>query len=240
MSTRDEKETVRLIVAVSLLAAIGVSLTVLGLTGHVKDFWERLWDLFQSKEHMRAYVESWGTIAPVAFIIIQALQVVVAPIPGEFSGAAGGFIFGAWPNVIYSTAGLTLGSIGAFLAARIIGLPLVHLVVSRETLERFHFLSERRGTVLAFILYLFPGFPKDILCYVLGVSPMGFLNFLGACGLGRIPGTVMLSFSGSALYDENWALLAVVTGVCVLAVVIFFVFRQKIEVWLKKSGREGL
>jgi uncharacterized membrane protein YdjX (TVP38/TMEM64 family) len=236
MRPRDEKETGRLIVAVSLLAAIGVSLTVLAFTGHVKEGWERLWDLFQSREHMRAYVESWGAIAPAAFIMIQALQVVIAPIPGEFSGAVGGFIFGAWPNVIYSTIGLTLGSIVAFLAARIIGLPLVHLVVSRETLERFRFLSERRGTVLAFILYLFPGFPKDILCYVLGVSPMRFLNFLGACAFGRIPGTVMLSFTGSALYDENWSLLAVVTGVCVLALVIFFVFRQRIEVWIKKSG----
>jgi uncharacterized membrane protein YdjX (TVP38/TMEM64 family) len=240
MSARDEDETRRLIVAVGLLAVIGLSLTVLILTGHLKEFWDWLWSLFQNKEHMRAYVQSWGSIAPVAFIMIQALQVVMAPIPGELSGAAGGFIFGAWPNVVYSTVGLTLGSVAAFLAARIIGLPLVHLVVSKEILERFDFLSERRGTALAFILYLFPGFPKDILCYVLGVSPMGFLNFLVACSLGRIPGTVMLSFSGSALYDENWSLLAVMTGVCVVAVVIFFVFRRRIEMWLEKSGRESL
>jgi uncharacterized membrane protein YdjX (TVP38/TMEM64 family) len=82
---------------------------------------------------------------PAAFIVIQALQVVLAPIPGEFTGAVGGFIFGGVPTILYSSLGLTIGSIMAFLAARIMGLPLVRLFVSKTSLEKFHFLTERRG-----------------------------------------------------------------------------------------------
>lgn len=237
----NEKEDVsRLALAVSLLVGLALVLVVLALSGHLRPIIARLWEIFQNKEQLRAYVESWGAWAPAAFIVIQATQVVLAPIPGEFTGAVGGFIFGALPNVLYSSVGLTLGSTVAFLAARIIGLPLVKLVVGANSLEKLHFITERRGIVAAFVLFIIPGFPKDILSYLLGISPMGFLTFLMVCGLGRFPGTVMLSFSGSALYDENWSLLAGLSLTALTAVVVFFLYWQRIELWLKKAGRESL
>ena len=161
---------------------------------------------------MRAYVESWGSLAPAAFICLQTLQVVLAPIPGEFTGAVGGFIFGGLPTVLYSTIGLTVGSALAFYGARIVGQPLVKLVVPPRAMERFRFLTKRRGTFIAFILFIIPGFPKDILSYILGLSPMGFLPFIAVCTLGRIPGTVLLSFSGSALYNRNLDVFGVDIG----------------------------
>jgi uncharacterized membrane protein YdjX (TVP38/TMEM64 family) len=185
---------------------------------------------------MRLYVESWGSLAPLAFVLVQTLQVVIAPIPGELTGAVGGFIFGALPTVFYSSLGLTIGSALAFLAARIMGLPLVKLAVNEASLEKFHFLTERRGAILALVLFIIPGFPKDILSYILGLSPMGFGTFIMVCALGRIPGTVLLSFTGSAIFDENWTLLTVVTILCAIALTFFFVNRTRIEQWIRQIG----
>ena len=42
------------------------------------------------KLKLRGRLESLGPLAPVGFILIQALQVVVAPIPGEATGFLGG------------------------------------------------------------------------------------------------------------------------------------------------------
>ena len=135
---------------------------------------------------MRAYLQSWGPWAPLVFVVIQALQVVIAPIPGELTGIVGGFLFGTFRATIYSSLGLTLGSAIAFLAARVVGLPLVKLVVRQETLDKFHFLTESRGTIVTLILFMIPGFPKDTLSYLLGLSPMVFLNFFVICGqIGR-------------------------------------------------------
>jgi len=180
-------------------------------------------------------VESWRPWAPAAFIFAQVLQVVLAPVPGELTGAVGGFIFGAVPTIIYSTIGLIIGSIVNFAAARIIGLPFVKLVVSHESMEKFHFLTERRGAILAFVLFVIPGFPKDILSYILGLSPMGFIPFVVACSLGRVPGTVMLSFTGSAVYDENWTLLTFVCIACLITFACAYFWRARIELWL--TGR---
>jgi len=229
------QDRTRLLISVTLLILLASLVAYLALSGRLSPMVAQLWDLFKDRNQMRSYVESWGAWAPVAFICIQAFQVVFAPIPGEFTGAVGGFVFGGIPTIVYSSLGLTIGSIIAFLAARVMGLPLVKLVVGKESLEKFHFLTERRGALLALVLFAIPGFPKDILSYILGLSPMGFPAFLTVCALGRIPGTIMLSFSGSAVYNEDWTFLIVISVICAVALGAVFVWRAKIDSWLKRD-----
>ncbi len=235
MQDINPQDRTRLVISVTLLMLLASLVAYLALSGRLSPLVAEVWELFKDRNHLRSYVESWGAWAPVAFIVIQAFQVVFAPIPGEFTGAIGGFIFGGVPTTLYSSLGLTIGSIVAFLAARVMGLPLVQLVVSEKSLEKFHFLTERRGALLALILFAIPGFPKDILSYILGVSPMGFPAFVTACALGRIPGTIMLSFSGSAVYNENWTFLIILSAVCAVVLGAVFVWRAKIDSWLKRK-----
>jgi uncharacterized membrane protein YdjX (TVP38/TMEM64 family) len=233
--TEEDKRS--LILALGLLGGGAVVLVALSVTGKLGPLAIKVWEIFQGREQLRLYVESWGAWAPAVFVFIQALQVVLAPIPGELSGAVGGFIFGALPNVVYSTIGLTIGSLLAFTTARIVGLPLVKLFVSNETLERFHFLTERRGTFLALVLFTIPGFPKDVLSYILGISPMTFVPFAVVSTAGRLPGTILLSFSGSAVYNENWGVLALMCAVCGVALGGCFLARGKFERWLEKKSK---
>ena len=237
MTKQDRAEKQKLIAAVLVLAIAGVVTIALAISGRLTFLIQYLWDIFATRDHLRVYVESWGTLAPAAFIAIQALQVVIAPIPGELTGAVGGFLFGFWPSTAYSTLGLGAGSVIAFLAARIVGLPLVKLAVGREFMEKFHFLVERRGTFISLILFAIPGFPKDVLSYLLGLSPMCLVPFALVATLGRIPGTLMLSCSGCAVYDENWTLLIVVSVLCAVTIGLFFLLRDRIDVWIK--GRTG-
>ncbi len=235
MSDSTKDNAFSLTLALALLGGLTILGALLAYLGYLGPMCEKVWKAFQSRDEMRAYVESWGSWAPAAFIFLQSLQVVLAPIPGEVTGAVGGFIFGALPSLIYSTAGLTIGSLINFIAARFIGLPIVKLAVSDQVLDRFCFLTERRGTVLSFAMFAIPGFPKDILCYVLGLSPMGFITFAIVCTLGRIPGTAMLSYSGAAVYHENWLLLVGLAAVALLCVIFFFMVRDKMEIWLRQK-----
>lgn len=239
MLPADSRERAKLIAAFVLTGAIVSALAVLGASGHLSAIADKLWDIFKDRSHLRDYVESWGAWAPAAFVGLQALQVIMAPVPGEFTGTVGGFIFGGVPTIFYSSLGLTIGSLINFLIARIIGLPFVKLVVSHEALERFHFLTEARGALLAFVFFVIPGFPKDILSYILGLSPMRLLTFAIVCALGRIPGTVMLSFGGSAVYHENWRLLIIIGVVCAIALAAMFLWRGKIEQWMRHRDQQS-
>lgn len=235
MQDINRQDRTRLLISVTLLVVLASLLAYLALSGRLSPMVGQMWELFKDRDQLRIYVESWGAWAPVAFILIQAFQVVFAPIPGEFTGAIGGFVFGGIPTIVYSSLGLTIGSIIAFVAARVMGLPLVKLVVSKESLEKFHFLTERRGALLALVLFAIPGFPKDILSYILGLSPMGFPAFVTVCAIGRVPGTIMLSFSGSAVYNEDWAFLIIISIVCVAALGAVYVWRAKIDSWLRRD-----
>ncbi len=230
--TRQDK--LRLTVALAMLAALLLAGIVLGAMGYLSSLWSLFNSAFENRDSLRNYLRTWGGWAPLIFMGIQALQVLVAPIPGEVTGAVGGFLFGAPLNIVYSTVGLTVGSVLAFLASRIIGLPLVKLVVKQETLEKFHFLTEPKGEIATLLFFIIPGFPKDILSYLLGLSPMPFLTFAVVCAVGRIPGTVLLSFGGAALYKENWTLLAALGTVCLVVFAIGYLKREAIMAWLHR------
>jgi uncharacterized membrane protein YdjX (TVP38/TMEM64 family) len=233
MLPASRAERARLVIAVCALGILIGCGIWLFTSGYLQVWWSRLSETFQSKEHLRSYVRSWGSWAPLAFICIQALQVVMAPIPGELTGVAGGFIFGAWKGTIFSTIGLTAGSAVAFLAARIVGQPLVKLVMSEETLHKFEHLTRGPRAWATLFLFVIPGFPKDILSYLLGLSPMRFLIFMPVCAVGRLPGTILLGAGGSALYKENWQALATICGACFVIFLAAYWKKEAIKTWLK-------
>jgi len=97
---------------------------------------------------MHAMLDRWGVLAPVVFIAIQSLQVMIAPIPGEVTGLLGGFVFGQWLGFVYSTVGLTIGSLGAFWVGRRLGAAFVQGLVAPQVWERMGFLVEPEGAIL--------------------------------------------------------------------------------------------
>ena len=61
-------------------------MAILLATGRFGKICADLYCIFETREQLRAYIESWGAWAPVALVFVQALQVVIAPIPGELTG----------------------------------------------------------------------------------------------------------------------------------------------------------
>jgi uncharacterized membrane protein YdjX (TVP38/TMEM64 family) len=187
--------------------------------------------LYADKLFLKATLREWGVLAPVIFIALQALQVVLSPIPGEATGILGGYLFGQWLGLLYSSIGLTLGSIGAFALGRWLGAHYVKNLVSAETWNRLGFIVEAEGAVLCFILYLIPGLPKDIVCYLFGISPMPLWVFALVSGLGRIPGTWVLSAQGAHTAAGDYRQAILVTAVAVAVALPLYSYRHRIMLW---------
>jgi uncharacterized membrane protein YdjX (TVP38/TMEM64 family) len=184
--------------------------------------------LFHDHQYMKDKLVEWGAAAPIIFIVIQALQVVVAPIPGEVTGILGGFVFGQWLGLLYSTIGLTLGSLGAFALGRWLGDAYVRNLVSEETWNKLGFIVEAEGTILCFIIYLIPGLPKDIICYLFGLSPMPFWVFAVVSSLGRIPGTWVLSAQGAKTATGHYIEVLLLTAAVAALAVPAYYYRHRI------------
>jgi uncharacterized membrane protein YdjX (TVP38/TMEM64 family) len=189
--------------------------------------------LCTNKHWIKSILKAAGPLAPLVFILIQALQVVFAPIPGEATGFIGGYLFGVPLGLLYSTLGLTLGSVLAFLIARWLEEHYVARWLPKEILEKFDFLMERQGALISFMLFLLPGFPKDYLCFVLGLSRMPFKLFLLICAVGRIPGTLLLTLQGAKVYKGDYYSTLVILGLCLVVVGVLAYYREAVYGWIR-------
>jgi uncharacterized membrane protein YdjX (TVP38/TMEM64 family) len=193
--------------------------------------------LYRDKYFMRDSVAAWGWMAPLVFIGIQSMQVVISPIPGEITGPVGGALFGTTWGLVYSTIGLTIGTLICFGLGRLWGEPLIRPWLSEHNWSRMNFIVEAEGAILCFILYLIPGFPKDIVSYLFGISPMPFWLFALVSTIGRIPGTWISSYFGAHVGDQQYVYAAVFIALVTAACLPLYYYRQRIVQRLHRKRR---
>lgn len=228
----------RIFYLVLILAAIGaIALYALqedNLFGRVISY---LQNSRQHGEDIREAILAKGLFAPLTFITLQVLQVVVAPIPGEASGILGGYLFGALPSFVYSTIGLTIGSWLAFMVGRLLSDLVRRRLEHTAIYQRFNHLVSKGDFAIPFVLFLLPGFPKDSLAYLLGMSHMPMPVFLFITVVGRIPGTLLLSFQGAKIYQGDYLKFALLLGVSALIAIPYAFYHKRILAWLTHYSR---
>lgn len=198
-----------------------------------------LLDFYTDKNRLIDFFHRHRAYAALIFIGLQSAQVVAAPIPGELTGFVGGVVFGPLWGMVYSMIGLSLGSWLAFMLARLFGRPLVERVASADTISRYDYVMKHKGLLLAFLLFLIPGFPKDLLCYLLGLGHMRQRDFLMVAMSGRLFGTALLTMGGTYFQNEHYGALFAVIAISLLVILIGMVYRDRIERWLRERGKEA-
>ena len=193
-----------------------------------------LMDLFLDRQRLLKFIQEHRAYATFIFIGLQSLQVVAAPVPGEVTGFVGGYFFGTFWGIIYSTIGLTIGSWAAFMIARLLGRHIVEVVVNAEVLKRYDYVMKHKGLFLAFVMFLIPGFPKDLLCYLLGLGHMGQRDFLLVSTTGRLLGTTLLTVGGTLFRDERYGAFFTVVGIGITAILLVMIYRENIERWFRR------
>jgi uncharacterized membrane protein YdjX (TVP38/TMEM64 family) len=212
-------------------------LLALILAGIFLFFHYDLYRFFVSRKKIVHFLTSFGPLSVVIFIGLQILQVLVAPIPGEITGFVGGYLYGPVLGTLYSTIGLTIGSWLAFLLARWLGMPFVEKIIKSEIIKKYDHFMEHRGIPVTFLLFLIPGFPKDALSYIIGLSHMKSVTFLILCSAGRLLGTIMLSVSGHyARNDQNAAMLAIL-GISALITLAAWYYHEDILHFVRRHKR---
>jgi uncharacterized membrane protein YdjX (TVP38/TMEM64 family) len=190
---------------------------------------------FLEREKAITFIKSFGPFSVLVFIALKILQVILAPIPGEVTGIIGGYLYGPVLGTLYSTIGLALGSWLAFCLAHLFGKSLVEKIVKPETLRKYDNFLEHKGRLVIFILFLIPGFPKDSLSYILGLSHMRALPFIVISTAGRLLGTGSLSLIGSYARNKQYEGLAIILIGCCVMVIVAYLYRDSLLSKLKRD-----
>jgi uncharacterized membrane protein YdjX (TVP38/TMEM64 family) len=221
--------------SITLFFALAVVL-LLGLLMFAPSLWaevQRWFGLITDREWIRATIQSHGWAAPLVFIGVQIAQVIAAPVPGEATGFIGGYLFGSLLGFIYSSIGLTTGSLINFGIGRFLGERFVRRLIPEEKFKRIDRLVNRQGVIAVFFMFVIPGFPKDYLSLALGLTTLPLKVFAILACIGRMPGTLLLSLQGASLYDQNYALLAIVAVACLVLVLLAYRYREALYQWVE-------
>ena len=109
--------------------------------------------------------------------------------------------------------------------------------MSKETWERLGFIVEAEGAILCFIVYLIPGLPKDIVCYLFGISPMPLWVF--ARGLGPRAHARHLDplRPGRPHRRPGQYIQAVpITAIAVAVALPLYYYRHRIVAWMQRRA----
>ncbi len=201
-------------------AALVISFMSVVITVLTVVFMYVMWDYIKEPQLLRDEIGDHYVIGAVFMVLISAVQVIVALIPGEFVEVAAGFIFGSIAGSLLCLGGIVLGSCVTILLVRRFGRRFVYVFYPKEKLDNLPFLNTpRKRNILTFIIFAIPGTPKDLFTYAIGLTDMKITTYIALTTLARFPSVILSTLSGDAMgTKEYWeaviffVITAVVSG----------------------------
>ncbi len=224
-----------------VLAAVIICALIFVIYIYRIPIWEKYnqyYSFFTDREKIKTFITSYGMGGPVVFITFQILQVLFAPVPGEATGFIGGYLFGTAMGFLYSSIGLTAGSLINFIIGRFLGKRYIRKLIPDSKLNRFDTFLKRQGIFVLFALFLFPGFPKDYLSLFLGITAIPLNVFFFLAAIGRMPGTFILSLQGASLFEQNYISVIIIAIICLVAAFFAYRYREDVYHWIGKFNNK--
>ncbi|MFC6942526.1 TVP38/TMEM64 family protein [Salinirubellus sp. GCM10025818] len=194
---------------------------------------QRHFGFLTDAQALREFIRGYGILAPGVLIVLQAVQVVAAPIPGQILAVVAGYLFGAWWGTLYNMIGITIGSTIAFWISRRYGRAYVETIVHEEALARFDTVSDDYGKPALFFFFLVPGLPDDVICFAGGLTNIPLWQLVVLAAIGRAPAFFLVNVVGDLLGTDQFP---AAVALAVILVVISAVGYRKRDLLIRLFG----
>ncbi|MBF0158999.1 MAG: VTT domain-containing protein [Magnetococcales bacterium] len=191
-------------------------------------------DFATHRDQFKTFMLSLGPVPELSFLLLQLLQVLLAPIPGQMTGLFGGFLFGFWPGLLLTSVGIALGSWIAMVLSRRIGTPLVQRLVPATVLQQFDTLLGNSRVMDFFMIFLLPALPDDAICFMAGLTRLPMAQLVLASLIGRLPGLAVLTFAGSQ-FDSDPVLTQQVFTLAMITALVLWLYDDKIAQLVRRN-----
>ena len=145
------------------------------------------------------YIRSFGPWAMVFSFALMVFSSILAPLPAFMITLSNAAIFGWWQGAILSWSSAMVGAALCFFIARGLGRDVVEKLAGKGALAGVEGYFKKYGTRTILVCRLLPFVSFDAVSYFAGLTPMGFLAFFVATGIGQTPATIVYSYVGGML-----------------------------------------
>lgn len=211
------------------LLALGLAFVVVTVLVH------RHFEFLTDVQDLREFIRGYGILAPVVLVVLQTVQVVVAPVPGQILAVVAGYLFGAWWGTLYNMIGITIGSTIAFWISRRYGRAYVETIVHDDALARFDGFSDDYGRSALFFFFLVPGLPDDVLCFAGGLTNIPLWQLVVLAVIGRAPAFFLVNVVGGLLGADQFPSAVVLAVVLVVISAVGYLKRDHL---IRLFGRD--
>ena len=194
-------------------------------------------EIFSTLDTLQSFLLQFGIWTPLAFFLLQLLQIIIAPIPGGTVGLVGGALFGTIGGFLISAAGTLTGSIIVFLLSKRFGRPFVIRFVSSELIEKYDQIKESKLNTVLFLIFLFPLFPDDMLCFIAGLSPMPVKTFILIIMLARTPSVFINTMIGAGIMDDSPTQFMIAVTIYAVLIAVLYFNRKRLDTFIQHSKK---
>ncbi|MEG0775672.1 TVP38/TMEM64 family protein [Clostridium sp.] len=169
-------------------------------------------------ENVKNFVNSYGILAPVVYIILFTLSAVTL-FPDSVLAIAGGMCFGLSGGFIFTLLGALGGATFAYFLAKTLDQNFIKKVVKKD-MSKLENAMKKGGFYIIFILRLIPLVPFDVISYCAGFAGIKYKDFALGTLVGTIPGIFVYinlgdkatEIGSSSFYLSIALLLALIVG----------------------------
>ena len=165
-----------------------------------------------------AYIRSFGAYAMAFSFVLMVFSSLLAPLPAFMITLSNAAIFGWWQGAILSWSSAMVGAALCFFLARGLGRDVIEKLAGRGALAGVEGYFQKYGTKTILVCRLLPFVSFDAVSYFAGLTPIKFLPFFIATGLGQTPATIVYSYVGGMLTGGAKALM--IGLLCLFSLVI--------------------
>jgi uncharacterized membrane protein YdjX (TVP38/TMEM64 family) len=180
-------------------------------------------------EDLMIMLEAHKGIAFLILIGLQMLQIVICMLPGQPIQFASSYLYGFWQGYLISIIGAIIGTVVTYNIAKFLGKDALHILFGEKRVNEYmRKLNSGKAYIIILLIYLIPGIPKDLMCYVAGLSEIKIRPFIIISTIGRTPGIMGSLLMGSMLENENYLGLAIMVLIAIIISYVFYKNRKRL------------
>ncbi|HHV94309.1 MAG TPA: TVP38/TMEM64 family protein [Firmicutes bacterium] len=191
-----------------------------------------LYRLFSSRSALEAFLEEAGPWAPLGFVLLNVLQIIAAPLPGNIIAVAGGYFFGFAYGFLLNLVSTVTGSLLVFQLSKRFGKPLVERFVGPKTSALLSKMTTKNGIRGIALVFLLPFVPDDALCFVVGLTPMSTRTFLILVLGFRTPSVLVSTLTGAGMINLSPAGWLIAAAAALVGLYVFWTKGEALQQWV--------